>query len=130
MKSSFDHLIPFINLTLTNMAGTGANSIPLGALHPILRGQKVPGGGITGPIGMQMSMPMPMPMQQQMPMGPMGGGGGGESAMLNAAREAAARVTANIMGKRPAPPNAGNAAKSMGRLDGGWRSSRRVHDII
>ncbi|XP_033640270.1 splicing factor 1-like isoform X1 [Asterias rubens] len=95
------------------MAGTGANSIPLGALHPILRGQKVPGGGITGPIGMQMSMPMPMPMQQQMPMGPMGGGGGGESAMLNAAREAAARVTANIMGKRPAPPNAGNAAKSM-----------------
>ncbi|XP_038051649.1 LOW QUALITY PROTEIN: splicing factor 1-like [Patiria miniata] len=65
------------------MAGTGANSIPLGALHPILRGQKPPGGigvGITGPIG-----------------------GGGESSMLNAAREAAARVTANIMGKRPPP---------------------------
>ncbi|XP_022091068.1 splicing factor 1-like isoform X2 [Acanthaster planci] len=65
------------------MAGTGANSIPLGTLHPILRGQKAPGmagGGLTGPIG-----------------------GGGESSMLNAAREAAARVTANIMGKRPAP---------------------------
>lgn len=46
------------------MAGTGANSVPLGPLHPALRGQK-------------------------------SGGGSGES-MLNAARLAAARVTANL----------------------------------
>ncbi|XP_030829712.1 splicing factor 1 isoform X1 [Strongylocentrotus purpuratus] len=50
------------------MAGTGANSVPLGALHPCLRG--------GARVGVKSS---------------------GNDSMLNAAREAAARVTANIL---------------------------------
>ena len=67
------------------MAGTGANSIPLGTLHPIFSQNK----------------------------------SSGESSMLSLAREAAARVTANIKrehGGGGAPKAAAKGPGSLGKV--------------
>lgn len=89
------------------MAGTGANSVPLGPLHPAFRGQKSGGSG----------------------------SGSGES-MLNAARLAAARVTANL---KPNPnlqpvevkPERPSAAAYRPFPDaGGNKVERHIHFLI
>ncbi|XP_041467707.1 splicing factor 1-like isoform X1 [Lytechinus variegatus] len=67
------------------MAGTGANSVPLGALHPVFSG---------------------------------GGKSSGNDSMLNAAREAAARVTANIL-KRDHAGIAARPAQAQSTATGG-----------